>query len=219
MEQTVLRWVVGIGMAASLVFAYTSTNGFGSFGAGAAAVLPALLALAAGRLTAAGKREWIALVVIALVAGGGLFFEWHVSYRDVPPLEQTARVESGPYSGLFTTPSTAATLVQEQADLRAIVRPGDRLLSYDRMPAAYLMTDAMPAAPMLWTAPLEQRSARTFKQFKRFLDLPGHAPTIAVRNDRPAEVDYYPNGLVDQYVRERMTVLLVRPEYRLLRLR
>jgi hypothetical protein len=215
-RERVARWVVGIGFAAGAIFAYTSTNGFMMLGAGGIAVMPALLALAAERFATSPRRASVAVAVLALVAAAGLLPLWTVAFRDASPLEQTARVASGPYAGMLTTPSTAASVTQMRADLRAVVRPGDRLLSYDAMPAPYLMTDAMPAAPMLWTAPVESRDPQANRVFMSYLQQPGHAPTVAVRNDRLALADsgYYTGALVDRYVQTSMALVYLRDEYR-----
>ena len=220
-RERVARWVAGIGFVAGGIFAYTSTNGFMMLGAGGIAVMPALLALAGERFASSPARANVAVVLLALVAAAGLLPLWSVAYRDAGPLEQTARVTSGPYAGMFTTPSTAASVVQMQADLRAVVRPGDRLLSYDAMPAPYLMTGAMPAAPMLWTAPVESRDARANAVFMGYLDQPGHAPTVAVRNDRLtlAESGYYTGAQVDAYVQAHMSLVYLRAEYRVFAVR
>jgi hypothetical protein len=180
--------------------------------------MPVLLGVAAGRLSLSTRREWVALSLVALVAASGLFLAWRASYRDVPPLQQTARIASGPYAGLSTTPGTAATVVRMQADLRAVVRPGDRLLAYDRVPAAYLMTDAMPAAPMLWTDVREETMPATFRAFLLFVEQPAHRPTIALRNDSTPEVPSQ-DGFVDGYVTQHMSLVATRTGYSVFRAR
>jgi hypothetical protein len=212
----VARWAVGIGFIAGGVFAYTSTNGFMMLGAGGIAVMPALLAIAGERFVTSPRRAGVAIALFAIIAAVGLLTVWSVAFRDAAPIDQTTRVASGPYAGMLTTPSTAASVVQMQADLRAVVRPGDRLLSYDAMPAPYLMTAAIPAAPMLWTAPVESRDARANRVFMSYLEQPGHAPTVAVRNDRLAlaKPGYYTGAMVDGYVQSRMSLVFQRGEYR-----
>ena len=218
---SVARWVVGIGFVTGGLFAYTSTNGFMMLGAAGIAVMPGLLALAGERFATSPVRANVAVALLAVVAVAGLLPLWSVAFRDAAPLEQTVRVASGPYAGMFTTPSTSASVTQMQADLRAVVRPGDRLLSYDAMPAPYLMTAATPAAPMLWTAPVESRDARANGLFTSYLEQPGHAPTVAVRNDRLvlARSDYYAGALVDAYVQAHMSLVHLRAEYRVFAVR
>jgi hypothetical protein len=141
----------------------------------------------------------------------GLLFVWSVSYRDIPPLDQTARVASGPFEGIYTSHATAAEVVQMQADLRAVVKPGDRLLVYDTLPAAYLMTDAIPDAPMLWTEP-EEHNYDAWRALERYIDEPGNTPTVAVRNDL-WPVSHYVDGHVETYVHEHMSLAKARRDY------
>lgn len=200
-----------IGLLVGSLAAYSSTNGFKMLSLGAIAVMPAVLAMAGEHLASSLSRARVTAAPLVVVMAAGIVFVWRVSYRDVAPLAQTARVVSGPFAGIYTPPATAAEVVQMQADLRAVVKTGDRLLVYDKLPAAYLMTDAIPDAPMLWTEP-EEHSYPAWRALERYIDEPGNTPTVALRNDVWA-VSCYVNGHVDRYVHDDMSLEKTRRDY------
>jgi hypothetical protein len=81
-------------------------------------------------------------------------------YRDdnIPLL--TSRVTSGPYQGMYTTPSKNGYLQTITRDINNVVGANQTILFYDLFPAGYLLSSARPATPAIWIQPLS-RSPRT----------------------------------------------------------
>jgi hypothetical protein len=64
---------------------------------------------------------------------------------------------------------------------------------------------------MLWGP--EEHRLNAWAAFERYIAEPGHAPTLAVRNDAmPAS--FYVNGRVDRYVRDHMRLFAVSDHFR-----
>ena len=145
------------GFVAGLTTAYSSANGGVNFAVGgfATAIATAVfLVLACEDALVSVPRvdaRIVALVpAVAVLAVLAIADTWPV-YRDSNLSALTARVPSGPYAGLVTTPWKARYVVRMQHDLS---RFGERctILFFDDFPAGYLLSDAKPDTNGAWTA-------------------------------------------------------------------
>jgi hypothetical protein len=142
----VVVWVPSL--VAGLTTAYSSANGPTNLGVGffpAAVVTLVYLVWAVEAL--ARPLAWLPLVTAAvLLAAFGL-----PVYRDGAVGTLAARVASGPYAGLFTTPRKRAFLQRLTSDL-AVVPANCGILFLDDFPAGYLLARARPVTNAAWVA-------------------------------------------------------------------
>lgn len=82
-----------------------------------------------------------------------LVFQYSSVYRDDKIAELHAKVESGPYSGLYTTEEKKKYIDDLTSDIKSVVRPHDRILVFDNFPAGYLLSSIRPATNTLWLNP------------------------------------------------------------------
>ena len=174
-------WGLVPALCAGVVTAYSSANGFVSAWVGLApSVLIACVAtgLAARSSPAPSRRPQAALlrltpVVAVLVAG--LLFQWTAAYVEAPMLQLTARVQTGPYRGLFTTPQRRALVQGLAADVGAIITPTDKILFIQPSPGGYLLSTAQPAGPSVWL-----QGAETNPAVRAWYQETGRTPTVVV---------------------------------------
>jgi hypothetical protein len=145
------------GFVAGVTTAYSSANGGVNFAVGGFPTVVAtavFLVLACEDALASVPRvdarivalaPAVAVLVVLTVAD-----TWPV-YRDSNLSALSARVPSGPYEGLVTTPWKARYVVRMQHDLS---RFGSRctILFFDDFPAGYLLSEAKPDTNGAWTA-------------------------------------------------------------------
>jgi hypothetical protein len=145
------------GFVAGLTTAYSSANGGVNFAVGgfpAAVATAVFLVLACEDALASLPRldaRLVALVpAMAVLVMLTIADTWPV-YRDSNLSALTARVPSGPYAGLVTTPWKARYVVRMQHDL-ARFGPRCTILFFDDFPAGYLLSEAKPDTNAAWTA-------------------------------------------------------------------
>lgn len=200
-------------MVAGAALSFTSGNGVPASGVGLfpAAVLAAVVLTIFLHETA---RRWrLPLPSSALVLLCPAVFVWmlltHVRaddayYRDARLPELTARIDFGPFKGLYTTPERKAALGALSADILAHIH-GDRALFFYDFPAGYLIAFRRPLAGSVWPFALPSRmepDARFFREHAKsgelvFRDGPqagGRTPLdrdVAARCDLIANRGYY----------------------------
>jgi hypothetical protein len=88
----------------------------------------------------------VALIPVQLLSGN-----YDSTYRDGPVEAQTTPVRVGPYRGMQGTPAKASQAEQLAQEIPPLAEPGERMLSYYSLPAAYLAVPTRPALPTSWT--------------------------------------------------------------------
>lgn len=73
------------------------------------------------------------------------------TYSDGVIADNWVKVRLGPFRGLWAPVAKVKMAEELTRELRAVVRPGDRMLSYYDFPGAYLSLPTRPAMPTVWT--------------------------------------------------------------------
>lgn len=139
---------------AALVASWTSGNGVVNAGFGALPGAVATLFLAASYALAPNDRRdrWsdlrASLVPLAFVAA--LVVEQRNVYSDDPAPRLTARMEDGPFRGLYTTPEKKAWIDEASSAIRGGAQGHARIVAVIHFPLAYLLTDLRPATRNAW---------------------------------------------------------------------
>ena len=149
-------WGLVPAMCAGVVTAYASANGFVSAWVGVAPTV--MIACIATGLSARSpvarsvgrKGVWLGAASVVVVITAGLVFQWVAAYSEAPMRQLTARVQSGPYRGLLTTPERRAFVQGLSADIGAVARPSDRIQVLGLSPAGYLLSPVPPAGASVW---------------------------------------------------------------------
>ncbi|MEW6685272.1 MAG: hypothetical protein AB1393_03585 [Candidatus Edwardsbacteria bacterium] len=94
------------------------------------------------------------IVLPTLVLFMLLNFQYSILYRDDNIQDLKTKVESGPFRGLYTSKEKNDYLTVLCDDIKAVSRPGDKILFYDRFPAGYLLTSMLPATNTVWLQPI-----------------------------------------------------------------
>jgi len=126
--------------------AYTSSGPV--WGATAAVLAPALLAVTVATLVHLGTRPAKVAVAGLLLASLGTVHALN-SFRDGPPTALVADAPGGAFAGLRTTEQHRAELAANQQAVQACARPGDGALDYIH-PAAFLYADLRFDTPIVW---------------------------------------------------------------------
>ncbi|HYI10858.1 MAG TPA: hypothetical protein VEK57_17490 [Thermoanaerobaculia bacterium] len=135
------------GLIAAGITAWTSSNGFPNAGIGAYTAFAAVLILVLAVPSRHGGAE-IALAVACVLAMIAVFTFRYV-YREEELSRLTARIDSGPYAGLYTTPARRDFVAKLAADV-ARHGAGKKVLFYDTFPAGYLFVDTPPPIETTW---------------------------------------------------------------------
>lgn len=154
-ERQTLFWAGWMpAVVGGLVMASASDNvgcmngGLGLFPAALLAMIAAPMAAnvtkpAAGRLVAVAVMASIPFAMVSVGQG--------VTYSDGPIVPTMVRVRTGPFRGMFGTAQKAAHAEELTREIRALVQPGDTMLSYYDFPGAYLSVPARPGLQTVWT--------------------------------------------------------------------
>lgn len=116
------------------------------------------------------------VVSIAAIVIAGLVSQWAAAYREAPMRQLTARVQSGPNRGLFTTPQRRALIEGLSADLDALTSPSDRIRSLALPAGYYLLSRVPPASPSVWLA-----EACNDAVVRTWCAQTGRTPTVVVK--------------------------------------
>ena len=118
---------------------------------------------------------WLRLAAVTAVLVAGLLFQWAAAYAEAPVPQLTARVQTGPYRGLFTTPQRRALVQELAADIGAWATREDKILFLQLSPGGYLLSAAQPAGPSVWLA-----DAQTNPAVRAWYEKTGRTPTVVV---------------------------------------
>ena len=195
---------------AGLLSAWTSTNGLPNAAVGlfpATLVTCALVVLWASQLAEATRFPSIrGLRVLApVLAVACVVYSQYVGravYGDEPIPKLTAKVTTGPFRGIFTTPQKASLLEQLASDLPTVVNPAGRILAYPDFAAGYLMTTMRPASPHCWVG-------RTLARHPKWYGERASPSNVVVRLKNAGE----DLALLDKVVWRHHRVVIDRPDY------
>lgn len=179
-RRCLILWGLVPALCAGVVTAYSSANGFSAAWVGLApSVLIACIATGlAARSSASPERTratWLRLTPVVAMLVAGLLFQWVAVYRDAPVPQLTARVQTGPYRGLFTTPDRRAFVQGLAADMDAMVTPPDMILFLQGSPGEYLLSEVRPAGPSVWL-----QGADTNPAIRAWYEKTGRTPAVVV---------------------------------------
>jgi len=180
-RRCLVLWGLVPAVCAGVITASASANGFVSSWVGLApSVLIACIAtgLALQPSPAPTGRTlgtWLRLAAVTAVLVAGLLFQWAAAYAEAPVPQLTARVQTGPYRGLFTTPQRRALVQELAADIGAWATREDKILFLQLSPGGYLLSAAQPAGPSVWLA-----DAQTNPAVRAWYEKTGRTPTVVV---------------------------------------
>lgn len=183
-------WLPAI--VAGMTTAWTSTNGHWNFFVGffPAAVLSCVyLAEPLRPVARPSKRaqaqpapepetRLLALVPVLIVLAVLVADQYRSVYRDDALPRLTARVPSGAFAGLHTTPDRAAFLAQLQADLAPLQGDG---IFYDSFPAGFLLVPGRPAVNTVWVMAPQENPGLDRTVFLEYWERTRRRPAFAVR--------------------------------------
>ena len=206
-------WFVGVwmpGFAAALVAAWTSGNAVANAGFGALPAALATLALLASfaREEREGLRADAAAALAPAILALVLVQEQRSIYLDDAPEKLVARMEDGPFRGLYTTPEKKAWLDDVSSAVRDSAKGRERIVAVVHFPLAYLLTDLRPATRTVWgfACPPEQ-DWDCDARFKADLEHFATHDVVVVELRRlyysSTEIRDQPAGRVSAAVRER----------------
>ncbi|HEX3455338.1 MAG TPA: hypothetical protein VHS03_11980 [Gaiellaceae bacterium] len=145
--------------------AYSSANGAVNFGVGGfpTAIVTTVYLIwafedAVGRI----DRRAVALAPALTVLGLLFWSDTIPVYRDGSISALSARVQSGPYAGLATTPWKRAWIDRLQHDLERY-EPTCTILFFDDFPAGYLLSEARPDTNGAWVATIAQQLEKPYQ--------------------------------------------------------
>jgi len=181
-RRCLVLWGLVPALCAGVVAAYASANGFVSAWVGLApSVLIACIATGlAVRPSPADPTErtsaaWLRLTPVIAVLVAGLLFQWAAAYAEAPVPQLTARVRTGPYRGLFTTPQRRVLVQGLAADIGTWATRDDKILFLQLSPGGYLLSTVRPAGPSVWLA-----DAQTNPAVRAWYEETGRTPTVVV---------------------------------------
>jgi hypothetical protein len=182
-------------LLAGLTTAYSSANGATNLGIGffPAAIVTLVYLVWALEEIAPGTAELprrLAALPLVVTAGLLALFEVVPVYRDGGITTLDARIGSGPFAGLLTSPRKRAFLQSLEHDL-AGVGPRCTILFLDDFPAGYLLTRARPDTNAAWVATVAPSQVAPYQdQLLAYLRRAG-LPDVVVLMQR---IPYAPPG-------------------------
>ncbi|MBI1861461.1 MAG: hypothetical protein HYR96_11145 [Deltaproteobacteria bacterium] len=170
------RWWMAIAVAslvAGLTTAWTSSQTLYSAPLG---LLPLAVLTVAYLTRSTCRLSWLpaAAAIFALVVA-----LYQSSYRDRPLPLLTARLDRGPYKGIWTTAKRKAHYDGLLDEIRSLENDQGRIIFYDCFPGGYLMTKMKPATHSVWML----RNPGTRSLFTREYSASKSPHDIAVRID------------------------------------
>ena len=106
----------------------------------------------------------------------------------------TTRVEEGIYAGIHTTPVKVETLQEMEQYIRTNTQKGEYVLFMDRVPMAYLMTEATHCSPTSWDPQLysegyREKSAMLNDYFEKVKQTPDKIIYIKTSSDKAISIE------------------------------
>ncbi len=229
-EMDRLLWLVWLpGLAAAAAVSYTTGKGFlaAAVGLFPSALVTSIFLVRAVRRLWARHGEWgrlagAAALLIPLVAL--LFYQFNTPYRDDPVALLTARVNSGPYAGLYTGPQKRAFLDSVSRDLTRASAGAKTLFVFENFPAGYLLTPLTPLTDKVWVAPSAMyprvdrgTTVRYFANTRKYPDLVLKMNRIVYKSDYTEELSYPAKDPLSRWAAGRdYRPAVTRPDYMIL---
>jgi len=180
-RRCLVLWGLVPAVCAGVITAYASANGFVSSWVGLApsvliaCIATGLAARPSAALTERTPAAWIQLAPVTAVLVAGILFQWAGAYAEAPVPQLTARVQTGPYRGLFTTRQRRALVQGLAADIGVWATREDKILFLQLSPGGYLLSAAQPAGPSVWLT-----DAQTNPAVRAWYAETGRTPTVVV---------------------------------------
>jgi hypothetical protein len=153
------------------------------------------------------------------VVAGLLFYLFHgaVFYCDGTYVRLTARVSSGPYRGLYTTPEKRHFLEEVTRDIHSFEDPRGRAVFYE-FPAGYLITRMGAAAPDSWLRTIARRKDIYVRYYRDHLTPYNLFFAFHLLDDGyPSPVTYDPKDPLLTYIHESHHRIATRDHYEIFR--
>jgi hypothetical protein len=168
--------------------AYSSANGAVNFGVGGfATAIVATVYLVWAFEDAIGRVDLrvLALAPALLVLGLLVWSDTIPVYRDASLSALSARVQSGPYAGLQTTPWKRTWIGRLQHDLERY-ESVCTILFFDDFPAGYLLSEARPDTNGAWVATVAPQLERPYQdELLRYYRGRGYPDVVVVMRRIP----------------------------------
>jgi hypothetical protein len=171
-----LLLILAVGIVASMVSAWTSSNGLPNAVLGTHTALFSCLLLCIHGDT--GHRQVALTAATAILLGSIGAASFRFVYTDAPLPELTARVESGPFAGLHTTEVRRDFVTQLAADVTRF-GSGKRVVFHDSFPAGYLFVDTAPPIQTTWIPYAIAFPAFDRSWYTTYYTAPGNRPDVA----------------------------------------
>jgi hypothetical protein len=228
-----LFWLVWVpGFAAGLATSFTSSNGFWAAAIGlfpgfivtSVYFVRALAKLWASRPDVSRAVGAIALVIPVVAL---LFYQFGLPYRDDSIRSLTARVPSGPYAGLRTTPQKSAYLAKVTRALETAGAGANTVFIFDNFPAGYLVTSLTPLTDKAWVAPARyypgvnrKTTVDRFRAGGRYPDLILRLKSLFYETAYSEPLSYAPDDPLSRLAQgARYKLVVDQPEYSIYRRR
>jgi hypothetical protein len=162
-----------------------------------------------------GRAQALVMVALAGILAVTIIFQFQFIPRNVPYGQLTTWMDRGPYWGIHTTVSRKAFLTTASADLKAVLRPGDKLMVMYQVPGLYLYWPGPVASNSVWISradengPLPQPTLDWLQRNRQVPDVIFREIITGAR--APAELA---RGYCGGFAYD---VVVVRPHYMLLR--
>lgn len=194
-------YFVGI-IGFSVTYAFSSDNRNALLGFYICAVMTAFLSIVAlldyaEKLPARQRVRWLVdcvpLFALLLFSAPGLISSYQYVYRDSPVRELNAKVESGIYKGLYTSPERAEFVVDFEHEIVENIAPDKTVCVVTREPMIYAMSEATIYAPQTWDAQFLARGFTSAEPLLSYFEaMGGQLPDIMAATDSSVS-DFYGN--------------------------
>lgn len=221
-----LLWLVWLpGFVAGALVAYTSSNGYLALSVGffpGALVTSVLFYMALKKLWSGHKAaHHVGAVVVAIPVIILLVFQFGQPYRDDNIGSLTARITSGGYAGLYTTPAKREFLASVTRDLERVKKGAGTVLVFDNFPAGYLVSELKPYTDKAWIAPMtlyqgvdRGTTVNYYRQNGRFPDMIVRMNTCFYTTDFQEHLVYSDKDSLNRFaVSSAYQIVVKRPNY------
>ena len=178
-----LIWIPS--MIAGILTGFTSGNGFANMMLGC---LPGAVFSIFASCLAIKKipvlqeiRPWLmAVTVIAPMIACVNFTSLSVYAESAPPQLLTSRIESGPYSAMFTSAQKAHFIYELNRDVHRFFKNKKTALFYDDFPAGYLFSNLLPVGPGVWFYSNKLQNPNIRLEYVNYFEKSENKPDIVV---------------------------------------
>ena len=150
------------------------------------------------------KKRRVGIIFYVLLILSSLLNMYSYIYRDDPVRELTARVESGIYRGLYTTPERKRLVEELERVLEANICQDETVCVVTRAPAVYMMAKAKICAPQTWDAQFLERGYTSADPLLSYFEAIDETPDVLAAttwdiSDFYENPRYEINSFIDRY--------------------